>query len=245
MRITDARARRYLEGLTARQVATNLVDNRNPVQDPQDFPYAAIGQVLAAFPNGDTLVSSGFLIQSQYVATAGHAIFNAAAGGPATSVRFAPGRFDDSFPYGTFDVVPPNLFVAPGFQSGTATDYAMLNLQTDLAMIIGGNIPLVSLSDDDLNGLGDFQITGYPNDVGGGDQMWTAEGTLSGFTDSFVFTETAFATAGESGGPAWTFFDAMNEFGAFGIFIGSNPDGMTSIRVTAAIVQQYSTWMNG
>jgi hypothetical protein len=73
--------------------------------------------------------------------------------------------------------------------------------------------------------------------------MWTASGTLSAISENFLFTETAFATAGESGGPAWAYFDAQSEFGVFGIYIGSNAEGMTCVRVTAAVLSQYQQWM--
>lgn len=244
MQNTEAEASRFLEGLTAPPTAVaNVVDNRVKVTDTAMFPWAAIGQVLATFPSGVLTVSSGALVRSKYIVTAGHALFRAALGGQATSVTFAPGRSGDTLPYGSFDVAQANMRIAPGFVPGSPTDYGMLILDVDLEMIVGGSFALTNLSAAQLNALGDFSITGYPIDKGG-DEMWTAEGTLSAFTANYLFTETAFATAGQSGGPAWTFFDAAGEFGLFGIFIASNPDGMTCVRVNTAVAQQYQTWMS-
>jgi len=245
MRVTDAEARRYLAGMTFLPVAMPAIrDNRTQVPDTTLIPWAAIGQVLATFPSGMTLVSSGTLIDDQFIVTAGHALYDAAYGGQATGVTFTPGLSDTIVPYGVFEVPPANMFFLPGFQPGTANDYGMLNLAQNLGGTIGGNYTLMNLSDDQLNDLGGFQITGYPIDKGG-DAMWTAAGLLSAFNDDFVFTESAFANAGESGGPAWALFEDTDEFGLFGIFIGSNAAGMTSIRMTDTVVAQYMVWMNG
>lgn len=243
MRATDAQAERYLSGLTAPPVTSaDVVDNREQVQDTQNFPWAGIGQVLATFPNGTMMVSSGALAGSQYIMTAGHALYNPALGGLATSVVFTPGRSDDYQPYGVFNVGQANMYVAPNFVSGTETDYGMLDLGVNLAMLIGGEYSLMNLSDQALSELGEFLITGYPIDKGG-DEMWTAEGVLAAYSDDYLFTETAFASAGESGGPASAFFPESNEFGIVGIYMGSNPAGMTCIRINDAVIAQYQAWM--
>src|SRR5687768_18573302 len=76
---------------------TALVDTLS-----DDYPYSGVVYVEATFPNGAAYRGSGALVGANDVITAAHVVYNAAAGGAATSIRVIPGSDKGSQPFGAY-----------------------------------------------------------------------------------------------------------------------------------------------
>ena len=74
-------------------------DRRTQIGDTKVFPYNAICQIRAKFPNGMSYVSTGFFITPKDLLTAGHSIYIPSCDGCATEIEVIPGRDGESRPF--------------------------------------------------------------------------------------------------------------------------------------------------
>ena len=64
------------------------------------YPFSAVCEVVASFPDGVSLQGSGVMVSANDVLTASHVIYSKAHGGAATSVVVYPGSDGASHPFG-------------------------------------------------------------------------------------------------------------------------------------------------
>jgi glutamyl endopeptidase len=168
------------------------VDTRYPITNAAAYPNRAI--VLLTFDNGGSSYRcSGFLINPNTVATAGHCLnFN---GGWSYNVRAYPGYTGSAAPYGSCGY--RSLYSVTGWtqDKNSAYDYGVVKLDCAIGNTVGWlGIRWQAAS---LNGLA-VSIQGYPADKGWG--QWGHNGTVSYSFDHYTYSS---FTSAFNGGPVF------------------------------------------
>jgi V8-like Glu-specific endopeptidase len=140
-------------------------DNRERIGQTIQAPWSAVGLVSAHFPTAGYIAeSTGFVIGDRYVVTAAHAVYDKAnGGGVASKVIYQPARNASQLPFRTSTVSTwkyPTEYPA----AGRLYDYCLLTLAEPLPREVL-HYRLTVASDSELTS-GEFQIAGYPDDVG-------------------------------------------------------------------------------
>jgi V8-like Glu-specific endopeptidase len=186
-------------------------DNRYLFND-LSFPWRTTGKVRTAGQWG-----SGTTIGPRHVLTASHVInWTGGSGGNVSWVTFSPGYFDGNGPWG--EIAATNVIYwlqAPGSLTDqqTAFDYVVLIMEDRIGDIVG--YPGYRTYDDDWNGGSYWESIGYPGELSSGERPGYQGGgivssvqnfSLSGRSGSVLGHFNDF-TPGQSGGPAWGWWD--------------------------------------
>jgi glutamyl endopeptidase len=158
-------------------------DNRVRITNTTTYPWRAFTKVYMTFPNRQVFVCSGTLIAAKYVLTAGHCIYNAAAGGWPTRVEVIPGLRGNYKPYGSAFGTYYRTYVAWTNNRDPNHDIALVTLDRSIGNTTGwlgyGSFPR-------LNGtLG--RLSGYPGDLSRGLYLYSDSDPVSSSTTNLVF----------------------------------------------------------
>lgn len=226
-------------------------DDRKPVNGNTSFPGRTFCQITSTFPNGDIAHGSGVLIGRQYVLTAGHVVNDLIAGN-AKEIKVTPGRKGDSKPYGTFKVLKYRLF-NQFIQSGNGGyDIAVLALDQPIGNRIGW-LGLVYYTN--VVGL-KINVVGYPLDkdsnrpgapISPPRYAYRSFGQTIGLNavNKQLVNHDADATAGQSGGPAYTYNSSTGRRRVTGVHKGNSPDILLNVVAyfDAFKYKQVSDWI--
>lgn len=217
-------------------------DERHQVIDTTEFPYRALVLLEIASINGN-FFCTGFFIDADTVATAGHCVYGDEFGGWATSITAYPGRNGDDAPYGS---ATSTTFFAPQAwrdDQDHRFDYAAVKLDSALGTTVGwigyGAKP------DDRIVKANVRIFGYPADKPYG-TMWGTKRKVKGVAPEKLFYKID-TFGGESGSPIYGKVSNVCQPCAFGIhaygtgiepYVGSN----SGTRITADVFADLTLW---
>jgi glutamyl endopeptidase len=182
----------------ARRASVIGTDDRVRNTDTTTYPNRAVVQVLYPTPTG-TSVCTGWMINRNTVATAGHCVYAPGQGFlDAGNFQIVPGRNGSTRPYGTCGA--RRLFTVSGWASSGAEtlDYGAIKLNCNVGDTVGWFGMFTTTAS--LNGTA-ATITGYPADKPTGTQ-WAATRTVVATDPRQVFYDTDTA-GGNSGSPVW------------------------------------------
>jgi V8-like Glu-specific endopeptidase len=246
-----------LETLEDRSLPSN-----SPVLPTANFnagtPNAAVAELCVTYPDGQSAVGSGAMIDSYHVLTAGDLLYNAKDGGYATSIEAIPDASNGVDPFGiafgTYERVDPSWISYSQSNSGTTSpSVADIGLVT-LNRAIGNQSGSFALGYNNNNAFFAgtiFQTAGYPAGSGlSGLQMYATSLKALGATgtNGITFSESSLtALPGQGGSPVW---QAPSNGAAviYGIVTGAN--GLTSTsqvyatRITQALYTELQSWQN-
>ena len=168
-------------------------------------PYNTIAYLYMRWPDGSANRGTGFIIDRDSVATAGHVVYDVLRGGWATRITVRPGANGaDNFPYGAFE--SETLYSVKGWTNDKNYDYdyGLINISGTFPSTIGRfGYGVANTSNFD----GKFaRITGYPADpIIDADKplytQWYHSGTVD-LTTRKAFYD-ADTTGGQSGSPVY------------------------------------------
>jgi len=181
-------------------------DNRTKVTDTTEFPYRAIALVETRHPSGVYYQCTGFFIDDNTVATAGHCIYDTYQNKWFTEAYVYPAFDGNNYPYvGTtsshFQVSTSWINVNPPapneiYLSDIPKDYGVIKVKNGFANDYGIGYFAIRTSD---HAVGEqVNVTGYPYDKDGA--MWKALGYVKAL-DTYRIDHDADAVSGNSGSP--------------------------------------------
>jgi V8-like Glu-specific endopeptidase len=186
----------------------------SPLNPVSGLAASAVVNLKVTFPDHQTVLGTGAMIDSYHVLTAAHMLYSAADGGYATSIVAAPGANGASTPfgvaYGTKERVDPSWLsfsqAHPGSTSPSVEDLGLITLDRT----IGNSTGWFTIGYNNNNSFfknATFQTAGYPSLAG----VNAAKAVMiSGKSQSAVspygvtFKQSALtASSGQSGSPVW------------------------------------------
>ena len=212
-------------------------DGRYQITNTTSFPYSAIAQISFT-SGGSTYGCTGWMINANTVATAGHCVYD--NGAWSSNVRVYPGRNGSSTPYGSCSA--SRLYSVTGWTSSRNAEYDYGAIK--LSCTVGNSTGWFGYrwQSASLTGQATY-LAGYPCDK--------PYPTLWRHDDSVRITDTrriyyANDTYGcQSGAPVWNHGGSCTNCGiaihAYGV--GSNGyNGGT--RITESVFNNLTTWKN-
>lgn len=204
-------------------------------------PYNTIAYLYIRWSNGTASRGTGFIIDRDSVATAGHVVHNKTKGW-ATSITVRPGANGaDNFPYGAFEA--SNFFSTTGWtrDADSDYDYGIININGTFPSSIGTFGYGVATTS---NFSGRFaRILGYPADPKLDTDkplytQWYHSGTTDLLTRKVLYD--ADTSSGQSGAPVYI----TNENIARAIHTGSAPSSNANrgTRITQAVFDNLQDW---
>jgi glutamyl endopeptidase len=174
-------------------------DDRTQVTDTSTFPNSAIVYLIIDFPLG-TFSCSGWMIDADRVATAGHCVYDRSDGGGfANTITVYPGRNGDTAPFGSFAAT--NWYVPRKWKrtQDPKFDYGVVKLGSSVGDTVG---TLGFVAEDDLFlTKRRIKVRGYPGDKPAG-TMWTMSGKIKELEPTrFFYGIDTFG--GQSGSPVF------------------------------------------
>lgn len=205
----DARSTQF-KALTAPAYDTERVPNLG------DFPYRAIGKLLATMGGAD-FAGTAWVIGERSIVTAGHCVFDETAGQWATNVAFMP-QFDARPTQGIWQAGSIHTLAgwAAGGRRAAAFDIGGAVLAKPVAQLTGRIGWRANITPDQ----GMLHSVGYPGDWISatydfdGKHMWSCNGRYVGGTAVMGMNNNM--TRGSSGGP-WLVQDDRNRIFACGL----------------------------
>jgi glutamyl endopeptidase len=210
-------------------------DERTRVTTTTTYPYRAIAHI-----ESDIGGCTGWMIDADTVATAGHCIYDPGSGRWASWAKVYPGRNGSTAPYGYANAV--NFFSVTGWtQNGdTNYDYGAIKLDKPIGDSTGWfGLRVVSGS---LNGMAQ-NISGYPGDKTYGTQWEDADQVRETYTYKVHYANDTYG--GQSGSPVYnssscgTCSIAIHTNGVY----GGNPYNRGT-RITQEVFNNLNTWKN-
>ncbi|GAB4210011.1 MAG: extracellular metalloprotease Mpr [Roseiflexaceae bacterium] len=208
-------------------------DGRYQITDTTAYPYRAIVHISSSIGG-----CTGWLINANTVATAGHCIYG--SGGWATNVQVYPGRIGSSTPYGSCGAT--RLFAPRGWTRGQKRDYdyGAIKLNCSIGNTVGWFGMRVSTTS--LNGQPSY-TAGYPGDKTY-PTMWRSDDTVRlTQTRRLYYANDTFG--GQSGSAVWN-----NEAGCSTCAIAVHAYGVDSTgfnggtRIIQEVYDNFTTWAN-
>lgn len=217
-------------------------DERRQVTDTTEFPYRAIVSLVVEFPSA-TGICTGFFIDADTLATAGHCVHNADWGGWATGITAYPGRNGATAPYGY--AFATHIYSTSGWTvSGDHRyDYGAIKLDTALGNTVGWLGYGVKL-DEKLTKV-NVRIFGYPADQESG-TMWGTRRDIKGVEAQKLYYKID-TYGGQSGSPVYGKLSNTCQPCAFGIHAygtGIEPYGASNsgTRVSDSVFANLVYW---
>jgi V8-like Glu-specific endopeptidase len=222
------------------------------------FPYTAIVELQATFPDHKTYLGSAVMVDSFHALTAGHMIYSSADGGFASSVLAIPGLYGSSLPFGVAWATYERTFAAfvtynqthPGVTAPGDYDIGMVTLNR----AVGNSTGWMSYGYDNNNA--DFapgtvyNTAGYPA-AGGydGRHLEFSAGALAGLSpdgSALDFYQSSITVyAGQSGSPVWRYTPSTNTRVVYAVVAGGNgtAGGLNiATRITQPIFSALQQW---
>jgi V8-like Glu-specific endopeptidase len=209
------------------------------VQDPQVFPWCAVGKLFFKFEN-ELYTGSAFVVADNWLMTAAHNLLDPPET-PATDIQFIPAYTGGAAPFGTWEY--RSFALADAWEGVFTSAYDVGLIRLDVGGTTNnpvGEITGVLNIAVDRPGPGSSWIAvGYPRSIDNTEYMIADPGDFSALiSDGKVITKTGELVSdayGVSGGP-WLLQDANDT--ANGVFSGGG-DGMCLSPYFAGWVQQF------
>ncbi len=155
------------------------------ISDPSPHPWRVNVKTFQTFPNGQSFVCSGTLIDPSHVLTAGHCVFRASRGGWVSSMRVVPAYDNGAQPYG--DAVATQLHSWTGWTQDEDfdDDIGVIDLNRPIGALTGWHG--YGYNDDPGFYTGNtFHNPGYPAEAPyNGEDMYYWFGNYD-YTDTFL-----------------------------------------------------------
>ena len=217
-------------------------DERRQVTDTTVYPYRAIVSLVMTFPTA-TAICTGFFIDADTLATAGHCVYAADWGGWATQIVAYPGRDGSSAPYGY--AYATYIFATAGWtvNGDHRYDYGAIKLNTALGNTVGWLGYGVKLDENVVKK--NVRIFGYPADKPEG-TMWGTRRDIKGVEERKLYYKID-TFGGQSGSPVYGKLSNTCQpcaFGihAYGIGIEPYPGSNSGTRVSDGVFANLAYW---
>lgn len=177
-----------------------------PPEALQFYPYATAGKIFGVDPvSGGQFVCSGSVVARRLVATAGHCVYDAAAGSWFSNLVFVPAYDSGVAPFGVWGAVgilTTASWANGGNQVPNAADFAILVLDDGDV----GQGPIGEITGTLPWGTGFAAAThvtmlGYPVSLDGGEQMQQTNSQTFALLEPNSAVYGSGLTGGSSGGP--------------------------------------------
>jgi V8-like Glu-specific endopeptidase len=222
------------------------------------FPFTAIVELKATFPDHKTYVGTGAMIDSFHVLTAGHVIYSYADGGFATSVLATPELYGNSQPFGTAWMTYERTFNAfmsynrthPGTTAPGDYDIGLITLNRNIGYSTGWMNFGYDNNNADFARGSIYNTAGYPA-AGGYDSrhMEFSAGSIAGLSPDGsalqYYQSSITAYGGQSGSPVWRYTPSTNTQMVYAVHVGGNGTaGSLNIatRITQPIFNALQQW---
>lgn len=212
-------------------------DGRTQVTNTTTYPNTAIAQLEMAFPGGNYICSAWF-IDANRLATAGHCVYDAAAGGWATGITVIPGRNGGTAPFGSFSAT--NWYATSGWvNTGKSKyDYAVIKLGSNVGNTVGWfGYGWTSVDSFFLNHKA--TVRGYPGDKTYG-TMWTMSGKISQVKPTRLYY-TIDTFGGQSGSPLYGKWNKNCNPCGFGIHTLGGTSKNSATRITKNVFNFFQS----
>jgi V8-like Glu-specific endopeptidase len=229
-----------------------------PVSPTAGYPYTAITELQATFPDHKTFVGSGVMVDRFHVLTAGHMVYSYADGGWASSILAIPDLNGTNEPYGSASMTYERTYTTwinyskahPGSTAPGDMDIALVTLNFDLGNLSGWMSYGYNNNNAQFAAGVIANTAGYPAVAGySGHQMEFSSGALAGLSSdgsALEYYQSSITTyAGQSGSPVWEYFPSTGKSIVYGIHVGAY-GGANSLnfatRITQSIYNTIGQW---
>lgn len=217
-------------------------DNRTKITATTTYPWRTQCKVLIRFPDGSNFVGSGTLIQSKYVITAGHCVYDSGHGGWATRLEVIPGLNGTYRPYGSAFATKMRTYTGWTGSASPDHDFALMTLDRNIGSSTGW---LGYKSYGSPNGM-TANIAGYPADRDSGLALYYHYGPINSSTSYRLFYQID-TFGGQSGSGIYTIESSGNRY-VFGVhaYGASVQNGLTvngGTRLDGTKTSSISSWI--
>lgn len=205
-------------------------DDRENVGDTTDWPWRTIGRITAEFPDSENTVlmlrGTGVLIGPRTVLTCAHVLVRSQQW--ANVVTFTPGLNGEKEPYGTYQIVKRQVPQTYWKTEDSDHDLGLMVLSKSIGYTTG-YMTLESMAVASLKKIG-LNVAGYPSDIGQSAELYHAFGHTDGVVGNQIrhYADTA---NGQSGSPAWVYYESNQTRRIVGVHIGSAGDHNSAIHI--------------
>jgi V8-like Glu-specific endopeptidase len=220
-------------------------DDRYPIADPTAYPWSTVCKVISEFPDGSVAEGSAVLIGDRFALTAGHVVFDDAAGGFAEVVEVVPASDGGDAPFGVARAADVTSFSGWTRDGDYDWDFALLRLDAAVGDEAGW-LGLAAYSDADLTGL-TVNTGGFPGDLDDGAFMFGATGEIERVLPGQLQMRGAMdAAGGQSGSGVWVRRERATgvERYVVGVISTETSTWNQAARVTGDVFDALSAWMD-
>jgi V8-like Glu-specific endopeptidase len=244
-----------LESLERREVLSLTAISPNA-----GYPYGAIVELQATFPDHKTYVGSGALVDSFHVLTAGHVLYSYADGGFASQVLAIPALYGNSQPYGVAQMTYERTYQTfinfnrahPGQTGPGDLDIGLITLDRTIGNATGWFGFGYDNNNADFAAGTIYNTAGYPA-AGGydGRHMEFSAGRIAGLSgdgSALEYYQSQITTfGGQSGSPVWRYTPANNSSFIYAVHIAGSGAANSlnqATRITSSIFNDLQSWRN-
>ena len=217
------------------------------------YPYTAIVELQATFPDHKSYVGTGTMVDSFHVLTAGHVVYSYADGGFASQIIATPELYGTYRPFGTASMTYERTFTAftsynqthPGQTTSGDYDISLITLNRNIGNSTGWMAYGYDNNNADFARGTIYDTAGYPAAGGydghhmefsGGRSRLSPNGTAIDYYQSSITTY-----GGQSGSPVWR----ANSGVVYGVHVGGSGTANSlnfATRITQSIFNTLQSW---
>ncbi len=225
------------------------LDERTRIVSTESLPWKLVCALEIDAPNG-SFVGTGWFAGPRTLVTAGHCVFDATQmGGWAREIRVTPGRDRERAPFGV--VVSRRFTTVNAWLERQDPDFDIGAIHLDTPVFDEGDVFAVESMPDAL--LRDYlvNVSGYPFNPGGGQELWWARNRISEVTARRIFYDID-TSGGQSGAPVYILETATARPTVVGIHAygeGGTPASIplrvnSAPRIIPEVVERIQEWLD-
>ncbi len=229
-----------------------------PISPSASYPFSAVVELRATFPDGKSFVGSGALIDRFHVLTAGHVLYSYADGGFASQITATPDLYGTSSPFGSASMTYERTYNAfvnynkahPGSTAPGDYDIGLITLNRTLGDSTGAFYFGYDNNNGHFSSSHIMNTAGYPA-AGGydGRHMEFSSGGIAGLSSdgsAIQYYQSNITTyGGQSGSPVWDYNPSTGKRVIYGVHVaGSGTAGSLNFatRITQSIFNDLQNW---